>query len=237
MLFRSEIGEVLWDEKHSLERITKIKQTSPVTFNSLYQQSPRPSEEMGIFWTRLLLERCRIEKVPELLRVIVTLDPATTSTKKSDKTGILVLGRGANGHLYILDDKTGTYTPQQWANVALRAVEYWGASCIVAEKNQGGEMIEAVIRQYDTNIRVKLIHVIKSKAARAEPAYSKYEKGQVWHAGYFEELEHEMITFNPDFNPDSPNRVDALSLGVADLTINNEFKAVPRQQNRGLIAV
>jgi len=214
-----EMGEALWPEKHSLERIQKIKQTSPITFNSLYQQSPRPNDEMGIFWTRRMLEQCRVDGKPALKRIIVSIDPATTSNKDSDKTGIVVMGLGENNHIYILDDKTGTYTPQQWAATALRAVEFWGASAIIAEKNQGGEMIEAVLRQYDKNIRIKLVQVKGSKAQRAEPLFSKYEQNEAWHVGYFEALELEMITFNPDHNPISPNRVDALSLGFAEMHI------------------
>lgn len=213
------IGEALWPDKHSLQRIQKIKQTSPITFNSLYQQSPKPNDEIGIFWTRRMLEQCRIEAKPDLKRIIVAIDPATTSNKNSDKTGIMVMGLAENNHIYILDDKTGTYTPQQWASTALRAVEFWSATAIIAEKNQGGEMIEAVLRQYDKAIRVKLVQVRGSKAQRAEPLFSKYEQGEAWHVGYFEALHYEMLTFNPDYNPISPNRVDAMSLGFTELNV------------------
>jgi predicted phage terminase large subunit-like protein len=214
-----EFGEVLWPEKHSLSRILKVKETSPLTFNSLYQQTPKPLDSIGIFWNEKILERQRITKAPELTRIIVSIDPAVSKTMQSDETGIIVLGKSANGHIYILEDLSGKYSPNEWATVAYQAFKRWDADCYVAEKNQGGDMVQTVIRQVDERGRIILVTATKGKALRAEPIYSLYEQGKVWHVGLFPQLELQMATFNPDSNAGSPDRVDALVHGATELDI------------------
>lgn len=214
-----QIGEALWEEKHSKERIEKIKLTSPITFNSLYQQSPKPLDSIGIFWDKNIINRLRIKELPILTRIVVAIDPATTNNESSDETGIVVTGSNASGHKFILQDLSGKYTPNQWAKVALDALKSWNADCIVAEKNQGGDMVEAIIRQLDQVVRIKLVQATKGKAVRAEPVYSEYEQGKVWHVGEFPILEYQMITFNPDFNPESPDRLDAMVWAITELTM------------------
>lgn len=216
-------GEVLWENKHSLERIEKIKKTSPITFNSLYQQSPKPNEGMGIYWDRGMLNRCRIDKKPQLARVVVAIDPATTANANSDETGIIVAGESSNKNMYILDDLSGKYSPNEWANIALKAASNHNADCIVAEKNQGGDMVASIIRQYNKDIRVKLVSASKGKAVRAEPVFSKYEQGIVWHFGNMPILEAQMVYFNPDANPESPDRVDALVWAITELSNNKRY--------------
>jgi predicted phage terminase large subunit-like protein len=147
----------------------------------------------------------------------VAIDPAGTKTMASDETGIVVVGKSENGHCYILEDLSGKYTPLEWASLAVQAVKNHNADCIVAEKNMGHDLVETVIRQYDKNTRVKLVTATKGKATRAEPVYSLYEQGKVWHVGHFPQLEQQMVTFNPDANKDSPDRVDALVWGVTEL--------------------
>lgn len=215
-----EKGEVLWESKHSKERILKIRETSPITFNSLYQQTPKPLDSIGIFWNRDIIERQRVVNKPELIRKVVAIDPAVSTNANSDETGIIVIGVSQNNHLYLLEDLSGKYSPNEWASVAISAVNRWGASRIVAEKNQGGDMVEAVIRQKDNNVRITLVTATKGKAVRAEPVFSQYEQGKMWHVGHFPILEQQMIYFNPDANPDSPDRVDALVWGATDLIKN-----------------
>jgi phage terminase large subunit-like protein len=215
-----KIGEALWPEKHSLERIEKIRDTSPLTFNSLYQQSPRPLDSVGIYWTRPMLSRQRLLKKPDLERVVIAIDPATTKTQKSDETGITVQGK-AGQHGYLLEDLSGKYSPQEWATVAVQAARRHNATAIVAEKNQGGDMVEAMIRQVDQNIRVILVNATKGKAVRAEPIFGLYEQGRIWHVGEFPQLEAQMVTFNPDAGGASPDRVDALVWGFTELLLGN----------------
>jgi len=173
----------------------------------------------GLLWDELIIERQRITKAPELTRIIVSIDPAVSKTMQSDETGIIVLGKSANGHIYILEDLSGKYSPNEWATVAYQAFKRWDADCYVAEKNQGGDMVQTVIRQVDERGRIILVTATKGKALRAEPIYSLYEQGKVWHVGMFPHLESQMATFNPDSNAGSPDRVDALVHGATELDI------------------
>jgi PBSX family phage terminase large subunit len=176
----------------------------------------------GMLWNREIINRSRIQTAPELVRKIVAIDPAITANIGSDETGIVVLGKDERGRIYVLEDLSGKYSPNEWSSLASSAVIRHGADCIVAEKNQGGEMVEAVIRQNDNKTRVKLVTATKGKYVRAEPTYSLYEQSKVFHVGNFPILESQMITFDPDKGK-SPDRVDALVWGITELTDTGEF--------------
>jgi len=212
------IGEALWEERHSLERLEKIRQQSPITFNSLYQQSPELSTDMGIFWDEGIIERQRVSEKPQFRRVVVSIDPAVSKTATSDETAIIVAGE-LNGHGYIIDDLSGRYSPKEWAIVAINAARKYGADCIVAEKNQGGDLVESNLRQFDSLIRIKLLTASKGKDVRAEPVYSLYEQGKIWHVGNLPQLEWQMVTFNP-LTGSSPDRVDAMVYAITELIIS-----------------
>ena len=214
------IGEPLWGEKHSLERLLKVKQTSPLTFNSLYQQSPKPIDDQGTLWTRAQVNAARIKNAPENMRVVVAIDPATTANTNSDETGIIVVGKSGE-NIYILDDLSGRYTPEQWAKVAHQALLNYKADYYVAEGNQGGDMVKSVLNNKDPNNLVKLVTATKGKFVRAEPIYQLYEMGKVFHVGEFPILENQMVTFNPDSNQKSPDRVDALVWGCTEFLKNS----------------
>lgn len=203
-----------------LEQADRTKRQNQLRYNHLFMGEWLDDSE-GILWNRAMIERCRVDAKPNLTRIVVAIDPATTKTMASDETGIVVAGKGENGHTYILEDLSGRYSPTEWANVAASAVKRWEADCIVAEKNQGGEMVETVIRQVDKQTRVKLVTATKGKAVRAEPVYSLYEQGRVWHVGHHPQLENQMVTFNPDANSESPDRVDALVWGLTELSTAN----------------
>lgn len=172
----------------------------------------------GLLWDDKIIEKQRINVAPKLTRVVVSIDPATTTNLKSDETGIVVCGY-AGGNKYLLEDASGKYSPNEWATVAFMLQQKWRASCYVAEKNQGGDMVEAVLRTVDKRTRIKLNHASKGKFTRAEPIFSEYELGKIFHVGYFPYLESEMTTFNPsDPSIASPNRMDALVWGMSELT-------------------
>jgi phage terminase large subunit-like protein len=161
---------------------------------------------------------------PELKRIVVAIDPAITSHAESDETGIVVIGKDDN-NAYVLEDLSGRYTPNQWASIAVSACKRYGCS-VVAEVNQGGDMVTQVIRNLDPSVHVKQVRATKGKYMRAEPVYALYEQGRVWHVGEFPLLENQMVAFNPDVG-DSPDRVDALVWGVSELiTGKRQFFAI-----------
>jgi PBSX family phage terminase large subunit len=170
----------------------------------------------GILWNTAIIERSRISTAPENMRTVVAIDPATTSTATSDETGIVVIGY-LDEKYYVLDDFSGKYTPNEWALVAKKAFQQYGCEYYVAEKNQGGDMVKSVLQQEDPNNLIKLVTATKGKYTRAEPVYALYEQNKVFHVQRLPILERQMVTFNPNENKSSPDRVDALVWGITDL--------------------
>jgi phage terminase large subunit-like protein len=175
----------------------------------------------GLLWNRPIIERARVSAKPELSRIVVAIDPATTASMNSDETGIIVCGTDANGKGYVLEDLSGKYSPTEWASVSLQAFKNWNADCIVAEKNQGGDMVESVLRSQNTTARIKLVTATKGKYVRAEPIYSLYEQHKIFHVGSFPILENQMVTFEPDKGK-SPDRVDAMVWGFTELMVSGQ---------------
>lgn len=177
----------------------------------------------GLLWNRPILERARIVSKPDLKRIVVAIDPAVTANMESDETGIIVAGKDSDGKGYVLEDLSGKYSPAEWAKIVQQAAKNWNADCIVAEKNQGGEMVESVIKSTGTPTRIKLVTATKGKYVRAEPIYSLYEQHKIYHVGHFPLLESQMITFDPDKGK-SPDRVDALVWGMTELMLGSTFQ-------------
>lgn len=174
----------------------------------------------GLLWDATLIERQRVKVAPFLKRVVVAIDPAVSNNKNSDETGIVVCGLDIANKGYILEDISGKYSPDEWALKAKESAEKWGSSAYIAEKNQGGDMVLSILRQYDKQRRVKLVQASKGKFTRAEPVYTQYEQGNVFHVGHFSHLENQMINFNPDGGGASPDRVDALVWGLTELMVH-----------------
>jgi phage terminase large subunit-like protein len=172
----------------------------------------------GLLWNRSIIDRSRIDIKPQFARVVVSVDPAATAHSESDETGITVLGKDIAGNGYLIEDLSGKYSPNEWGKLVSQAVKNHNADCVVAEKNQGGDMVEAVIRQHDKTTRVKLVTATKGKYVRAEPIYSLYEANKIFHIGNFPILETQMVTFDPDKGK-SPDRVDALVWGFTELML------------------
>lgn len=175
----------------------------------------------GELWDEVIIERQRIKVCPELRRITVNIDPAISNTADSDETGITVTGKDSNGNGYVLEDESGKYSPEQWASVAIKLSEKWGADCIVAEKNQGGDMVESVLKSKGCKIRIKLVTATKGKFIRAEPIYSFYEQGKVFHVGYHNKLERQMCMFTSELKS-SPDRVDSLVWGLTELLLQEK---------------
>lgn len=180
----------------------------------------------GALWNFGMLQH--VEEPPELQRIVVSVDPAGTANKRSDETGIVVIGVSHAKRLYVLADYTGKYTPDGWAKEVFKAHETWHADAVVWEKNYGGEMVSTILdhEAKEQRITYRGIPVTsrRGKEIRAEPIVALYEKDQVYHCGErgdLGDLETEMTTWvpNPKEGPKmpSPNRVDALVHGATEL--------------------
>jgi len=170
----------------------------------------------GALWTQSLIEEHRVREVPHLIRVVVAVDPAVTSGDQSDETGIVVVGVTGDGHYYVLEDLTCRATPDGWARVAVEAYQRHKADRIVGETNNGGDMIESLLRQVDRTISYRKVTATRGKIVRAEPIASIYEQGRGHHVGIFPELEDQMCnyTIQADFSPD---RMDAMVWAMTEL--------------------
>ncbi|MBN9074329.1 MAG: DNA-packaging protein [Rhizobiales bacterium] len=180
-------------------------------------------------WSRAALEAAHLPEPPEMRRIVVAVDPPATSRGTSDACGIVAAGIAVDGRVVVLADNTlRAAKPQHWAGAAVRLYSKLQADCIVAEVNQGGDMVTAVIRTADGGVPVKAVRARRGKWTRAEPVALLYAQGRVVHAGRFPELEDEMCDFGPDGLSDgrSPDRVDALVWAVTELTA--ERSAEPR---------
>src|SRR5271155_683241 len=177
----------------------------------------------GALWSPGIIDAARQAAAPTLVRIVVAIDPAATSGEDADETGVVVVGKDNQGHGYVLADASGKYQPIEWAKIAIAAYRAHHADRIVAERNNGGAMVEATIRMVDTNVPVTTVWASRGKVARAEPVSALYEQGRIHHVGGFPALEDQMCGFTSDFDRQragySPDRVDALVWAVADLLV------------------
>lgn len=165
---------------------------------------------------RDILENLRVNAAPQLIRVVVGMDPAVTGTKKSDETGIIAGGLAANGHGYILEDASLQASPAEWARAGVKTFHAWQADRIIGEVNNGGDLIEVNIRTVDRNVPYTAVHASRGKAIRAEPVAALYEQGRIHHVGTFPQLEDQMCEWSPG-DSDSPDRMDALVWTIWEL--------------------
>ena len=138
----------------------------------------------GALWNREQLDQCRREQAPALLRIVVAIDPAATAGEDADETGIIVAGKDGAGHGYVLADASGRYSPADWAKAAILAYRRHSADRIVAEVNNGGDMVEATLRMVDPNVPFTAVHASRGKVTRAEPVAALYEQGRVHHSAH-----------------------------------------------------
>lgn len=179
-------------------------------------------------WHRSLIERTRMTRaaLPDLVRVVVAVDPPVSSSRHADRCGIVAAGIDAAGAVYILEDATiASATPARWVQRALSTFHRHRADALVVEVNQGGDMVESVIRSAEPNVPVRPVRATRGKYLRAEPVAHLYERGRVCHAGIFEALEDEMCDFGPGAkgyglsSGRSPDRLDALVWAVTALAL------------------
>ena len=176
-------------------------------------------EVPGALWTRKLLDATRVMSYPDLARIVVGVDPPGGAVTEC---GVLVAGKGSDGHGYVIDDKSLAGTPGEWGAAVMTAYNRNDADMVVAEINFGGLMVEATIigiaEATDKACRYKSVHASRGKAVRAEPIVARYEKGTIHHVGEFPAMEDELVSWVPGASR-SPNRLDALVWALTELFI------------------
>ena len=176
----------------------------------------------GALWSYDMLDRARkSRRVSDYKRVVIAIDPAVSNNKNSDETGIIVCAKDTLDNYIILDDKSGSYSPSEWANVAINLYRKYNADVIIGEVNNGGDLIESNIRNIDNNINFKQVRATRGKVIRAEPISALYEQDKVYHITRFAELEEQMTSFTGDSKQSSPDRLDALVWGLTHLSEKN----------------
>lgn len=181
----------------------------------------------GSLWTREMLDKTRRNKrdtLPDMQRVVVSIDPAgksqeTAIAEGTAETGIMVCGLGVDGRGYLLADETCSLSPNGWARRALAAFDLYEADAIVVETNQGGDMVKQTVQSARPGVSVIEVHASRGKVTRAEPIAALYEQGRISHVGSFPDLEDQMVLFTPlgIAGETTGDRVDALVWGFAQL--------------------
>ncbi|MEN2747604.1 terminase family protein [Sphingomonas sp. T9W2] len=185
----------------------------------------------GALWSRAMIEQCRVDAVPTLVRVVVGVDPP--AGVGGHACGIVAVGLGEDGHGYVLADASVQgLSPEGWAGAVAACAARHGVDRVVAESNQGGAMVESVLRAADAGLPVTLVHASRGKAARAEPIVALYEKGKAFHVGAFPALEDELcgIVAGGGYEGPgrSPDRADALVWAMQELMLGRRGQAAVR---------
>lgn len=171
------------------------------------------------------IDSLRTQSAPELLRVVVAVDPSGTSGDDGgDHVGIIAAGRGYDGEGYVLGDATCQLSPEGWGRRAVETLHLYNGDRIVAEKNFGGDMVRAVIMTADRRVSYRGVNASRGKAVRAEPVAALYEQSRVHHVGVFSDLEDQMCNFTASgyIGDMSPDRADALVWALTDLMLEDD---------------
>lgn len=172
----------------------------------------------GALWNDSMIDKFRDYELPkEWVRKIIAIDPAVSYGEDSDETGIIVAGKCVNGHYWVMEDLSGKFSPAYWGNLVLSKYQKEMLSDVVAEVNQGGELVVQNIRQLNPAVSVRRVHASQGKLTRAEPIAALYEQGLVHHVGKFPELEEQMVSYTGK-GMKSPDRMDALVWALTDLS-------------------
>jgi phage terminase large subunit-like protein len=191
------------------------------------------SDNPGALWSHDLIDSHRVAEAPDLRRIVVAVDPAVTSAETSDHTGIVVAGITDSEHIYVLADLSVKASPDGWARVAVAALREFGADRVVAEVNQGGDLVQSTLRAIDRHVPYRAVRASRGKVARAEPISALYERGRVHHVGGLAKLEDEMCGWSPaSAGSGSPDRMDALVWACTDLAFGPRGAVVDQDYER-----
>lgn len=208
---RANLAATFFDE------ITRLYSGTRLGRQEIYAELLDASDRA--LWTRDQLESLRVSSAPELDRIVVAIDPAVSSHSRSDETGIIVAGRGVDGAGYVLADLSGRYSPEQWARIVVDAYDEHGADRVVAEVNNGGDMVEAVLRTVRQSLPYRSLHASRGKRIRAEPIAAMYEQGRIHHvtSSQLDQLEDQLCTWDSSDGSPSPDRLDAMVWAFTEL--------------------
>jgi len=188
----------------------------------------------GALWDVELIETCRVlghvNSLPEFIRIVVAVDPSGCSGPedvRSDEVGIVVVALGTDSHAYVLEDLSGRYGPEGWADIVNEAFKRHMADAVIGESNFGGDMVRAVIQAKNSSLPYKEVRASRGKVVRAEPVSALYAQGKVHHVGHFAEIEDQLCSFTTSGYSGlrSPDRADALIWGITEL-----FPSLVRQK-------
>ena len=174
---------------------------------------------LGALWQRDLLEQNRVTHAPDLVRIVVAIDPSGGNDEGHAECGIVAAGKGTDGQGYILRDVSERLSPERWASRAVQQYHELKADRILAEANFGGAMVQSTIRAVDPNVPVKLVTASRGKRLRAEPVAALDEQGKLHHVGMLPTLEDQMCSWVPDSGDPSPDRLDARVWAITELML------------------
>lgn len=206
-----------------IDEMSRLKALNIKKYNHIALGEWASVNEEEALWKQSVIDATRVKEAPPLKRIVVAIDPAVTSKDTSDETGIVCAGIGYDDEMYVLEDKSGIYTPTDWCKVAVMMYNKWKADRIIGEVNNGGDLIETVLRTIDKNIPYKGVHATRDKFTRAEPISSLYEQGKAHHVGRHLELEYEQTSWEAKKGDKSPNRIDALVWAGTELQVAKDF--------------
>lgn len=226
----------------TFENSANLASTALATFRKIYEGTRRGQQELyaeileqaeGALWSAAMLEPHRAAEYDDgfivlrsgfrvaVVRIAVAVDPAITTEEQSDETGIIVAALGEDGRLYVLEDSSGKYSPREWARIVLSLFERYKADAIVAEVNQGGDLVAENLKAEAEGryLPIKEVHAKRGKYLRAEPIAAYYEKGVVSHVGHYQALENQMLNYQGFTGENSPDRLDALVYAIGELML------------------
>lgn len=215
-----------WDNRENLSEVFYREVIEPKVGTRLGRQeidAELLDDVPGALWWRSLFDDHRVARAPELVRIVVAVDPSGTrgESDDGDSIGIVVAGLGVDGRGYVLADRSCKLSPAGWGRRAVDAYYEFAADRIIAERNFGGAMVEHVIRTTDPKVSYREVVASRGKVARAEPVSGLYEQGKVSHVGALSALEDQMCAMAPDgyLGEGSPDRADALVWALTELML------------------
>lgn len=222
--------------EENVENLTKeyLQSLSTLTgnFKKRFHLGEFQDEIVGALWRENMINETRTKDHPALARVVIAVDPAVSVTSTSNETGITVEGLGIDGHLYVLADLSGYYSPKEWADKVSFAYDKWQGDRVIGEVNNGGDLVESNITNARPDISVQKVHASRGKMKRAEPIAALYDRRLVHHVGQFVDLEYQMCNYTGDDSDESPDRMDSLVWGLTALTEPQEEQGVVSYDQR-----